>query len=154
MPRFSLKTLLIGVAVFPLALLGFFHAPFAAAFVVTMIIVLWVHAVVVLLECDGALRAFARGYVCAALIYASVAYSVGPSMLLREQILGVFQPLIRTGLSLYPNLDTESALPSYLWVAHSYLCVIFGIVGGWFATWLYDRRQEGSQPNTEMSENP
>lgn len=151
MPWSSLTTLVAVAFAALLAAIGFMQAPLAAALVATIVIVLWVHAIVVWMECDGAIRVFARGYVFAALIYASVAYSVGPSVLFREQILSLTQPLIQESLSHFREFNAESVLPSYLWVVHSYFCVLVGLAGGWSSSWLYRRRQKASQPSTEVS---
>jgi hypothetical protein len=138
MPRFSLKTLLIAVAgVF--AVVGFLTAPFSAAFVATETVILWVGAVTICMESDHPLQTSACGYAFGSLVYASLAFWVGPAVLFREEILNVIEPLIQASLMLNPEFSRDSALPAFLWVTHSYLCVAVGVTGGWAAAWLYRR---------------
>ncbi len=150
MPRFSLKTLLIAAAVVPVAAYVLVNATQLIATIVLNIALLgWMTSLVLSRESGGELGAFARGFATITSAFAFVTW--GNSSIQGNHYLVTSRLISRT----YWDFGfVKSQFPdpeSYYLVAQVYWCVIFGIVGGWFAAWLYRRRQKANQPSMEAN---
>lgn len=165
-PRFSLRTLLIAAAVVPLAFYILAKAtPFTASLVVTAVVLMWTGAAVAASVGDGEFNVVARGFAISAAIYAVFAFGIDP-YLFSNQFLITRRPLnwLFDSVKLVTITPATQSLPSrystfpmhesFGFIGQSYFIVVAGLVGGWFAGWLYRRRQKASQPGTEERRDP
>lgn len=161
MPRFSLKTLLIAAAVVPVAIYALDNVTRGIAIAaLNLVLSIGAVALVISLEAEGERRIFARGFLAVAVAYAVVSYLTDSND--KSSI-----PLVTTALLdmaykqtvIYPPRGPVKTMPvpeyrPFMVVGQIYWSVLFGLIGGWSAGWLYHRRQKANQPRTEASNNP
>lgn len=141
--------MLIAVAVVPVAVWGLAKAtPFIASLVMLIAVVGWIAAVVTCLEGEGELRAAARGFAVASLLFAVVVFRFDNSKEFLNQSLLTTRLLSWAQLSLAEeDSGKRFVVPdpvSFFFVGHIYCCVIIGLLGSWLAGLLYHLRQRAN----------
>jgi hypothetical protein len=148
MPRFSLKTLLIAAAVVPVAVYALAVAnPFVASVAIIVTLLAWIAMILAWIECVGESRAFARGWVLAMTIYLTAEFWAIPKFTQGAVLVSTSILTLADGL-LGPR---SQGYEWFYYVGESWLCLLVGLAGGWFAGWLYRRRQNADKPNTAPS---
>jgi len=159
MPRFSLRTLLIVAAVVPLAFYALVKVDsIAVSLALTVAVLGWMASLIVWAAGEGESREVARGFAIAALAYGFLALGnfgetvFGRYGLFTTRLLHLLHEVVaektanpNSGIIERPPLETFTDLGEVYW------CIAFGLAGGWFAAWLYRRRQKANRASPEES---